>query len=85
MKRKRIKIAGDVIGTKDIIHPIPVITCVRKGDQLTFTCPYCGRNHTHGIGDPSDPGGERWAHCVDKQGGQPGPWAYWLKVIGSSV
>jgi hypothetical protein len=76
---KRVKIAGDVIGMRD---GVPVVTCVKKRDLLTFRCPWCGRDHWHSAGDPDDPGGERVSHCMDSVGARrKTPGAYYLKVV----
>ena len=36
----------------------PVLGAVRVGSTLAVVCPYCGRQHTHGVGD-----GPREPHC----------------------
>lgn len=37
---------------------IPIIHAWREGRQLIFWCPYCRKEHYHGLGD-----GHRAAHC----------------------
>ncbi len=32
----------------------------KRGNKLTDSCPFCGQNHEHGIGE-----GHRVAHCSD--------------------
>lgn len=39
-------------------YGIPIISCYINGNQYMFYCPYCGKNHGHGIGD-----GHVLAHC----------------------
>lgn len=36
----------------------PTILVERRGAQLTFRCPKCGKRHLHGLGE-----GHRVSHC----------------------
>lgn len=46
-----------------VVDPIVEVQVSADGRTCTLTCPHCGRQHSHGLGERGDLFGDRMAHC----------------------